>query len=475
MKRFLDGAIVAGLFLTLIFTALAHGAVEAWSVAVFELAVISLIVLCGVKAIIDGRIRASVPQAALPIIALVVLGIIQGAAFTGGSGRAVSLSVDAEATRAATLALALLAASFLIAANVFETRRRVVMLANFLAVYGFVMAVFAVVQHLTWNGSFYWLRPLGGEAASPFGPFVNRNHFAGYMELLLPLPLAMAVTRGAGRDARLFYLFAAAMMGVAAVMSLSRGGMISIFAEMIFIAVLMRRVNGRAHEAAGPRRAGTLFHRLALRPSTPIILLAVAILAGVAWVGPDRVINRVAGAIFKGDNPRAETFFESRGWVWRNTLSMIAANPITGVGLGAYETAYPIYSDDDGTAALGQAYVVDRAHNDYLQILADCGVAGGALALWFIAAIFRAASRGTKARDPLLRAFALGGSAGLFGMLVHSVFDFNLQLPSNALLFLVLAGAVSAVGAVAHADRSEPSAARAERVGELAYVTGVKP
>ena len=76
---------------------------------------------------------------------------------------------------------------------------------------------------------------------------------------------------------------------------------------------------------------------------------------------------------------------------------MIRGKPLMGVGLGAYETAYPIYSQDDGAIALGRSYAVDRAHNDYLQLVAEGGIVGGVLALWFIVSIFRAVVRGAQA------------------------------------------------------------------------------
>ena len=111
---------------------------------------------------------------------------------------------------------------------------------------------------------------------------------------------------------------------------------------------------------------------------------------------------------------------------------MIKSNPVTGVGLGAFETAYPIYTRSDGSL------LVSQAHNDYLQILADCGVIGGGLAIWFIAATLAAVLRGLKSRDRLVRGLSLGSGAGIIAMLVHSAFDFNLQITSNALMFLLL-------------------------------------
>lgn len=467
-----DKAIAVGLLAVVAFTGLAHGAVEAWSLAVFELAMIGLMLLWGVKIITEKRFAVRIPAAALPLAGLILLGLLQGAALTDGSGQRVSLSTDVEATRATVLALFFLLVAFVLAANFFASDDRKHLLANFLIIYGLAMAVFAIVQHFTWNGRLYWLRPVTAETAIPFGPFVNRNHFAGYMEMLMPVPIAMVITRTSRRDIHLLYLFAAAMMALAAVASLSRGGMISLAAEMAFIA----GVSAKTKDEGGSRDAqgkGLLSRfSFVLRPTALVLLIAAAISAGVFWMGSERVVDRIAHSSPTGEGQREESFFTSRGWVWRDTLAMIRANPVTGVGIGAYETSYPIYSRDDGAVVLGKSYSVDRAHNDYLQILAECGVVGGALALWFIATISRAIARGLKSRDPLRRAFAIGGGAGIFGLLVHSLVDFNLQLPSNALLFLLLVAVVSPVGAVSSAARRKQERTVLPRAPVAGVATG---
>src|SRR5262249_6545338 len=150
----------------------------------------------------------------------------------------------------------------------------------------------------------------------------------------------------------------------------------------------------------------------------------------VVWIGVEPVINRVAtGDSISSDPSMTRAFYGVRGEIWRDTWTMIRHNPLMGVGLGAYETAYPTYALDSGMQG-----VVAEAHNDYLQILADAGVIGAGLALWFIIALFRAIARGVRSPNPLTAAIALGGGAGLFGLLLHSFFDFNLHLPSHALV-----------------------------------------
>ena len=119
---------------------------------------------------------------------------------------------------------------------------------------------------------------------------------------------------------------------------------------------------------------------------------------------------------------------------------MIRDYPILGAGLGTYHTIYPTYAHTENLLGL------DYAHNDYLQVVAEAGAVGGLIAVWFIVAIFSAASRGIQSRDPLFASLALAGGAGIFAVLVQSVSDTDLQIPSNALLFLVLSAVVSRVG-----------------------------
>ena len=447
----LGKTIAVGLMIAVVFTALAFGAVEPWSMFLFEIIVLALIALWAARAVLNKRLKVRLPDAALPVAALVLFGLIQSVAIPDNTGRWMSLSMDAGATRMTVTALVFMLASFVLISNTFTTRKRMSVLSGFLVIYGLAMAIFALVQHFTWDGRFYWLRPT--LATSPFGPFANHNHFAGYMELLIPLPVALVIAREGRGEIRLLYLFAAAMMGVAAVASLSRGGMISIAAGMMFIALLSVRL----------RREKQL-SRVTMFFSQAVVVIAImsVIAAGIFWIGADQVIKRVTQGQAADSATGRETFLSSRGWIWRDTFSMIRANPILGVGLGAYETAFPIYSASDGSLR------VPQAHNEYLQIAADAGIVGVLIALWFIVAIFRTVSRGVRSRDPLLAGLALGSGGGIFAMLVHSMFDYNLQIPSNALLFLLLVAVASNVAAAVPNERL----AREKMSDKLQFVAG---
>jgi O-antigen ligase len=458
-KRDRLGAVIAtGLLAAVALTALAHGAVEPWSVMLFELVVLALIALWTIKVLRDRRLKLTIPQITLPVIALVIVGLLQSIASTGGGNERRSLSFDVESTRRTVIVLVFLLISFLIAANFLASRRRLKRLAGFMTLFGLLLAIFALAQHFTWNGKLYWLRE-NTVSISPFGPFVNHNHFAGYMELLIPVPIALIITRAVRRETRLLYGFAAAAMGIALVASLSRGGMISLAASLIFLILMSARlprpaeesdtpihgegtmIGGQATALRGLDRIGVRASRILGSRILIVAMIAGAITAGLIWVGPEPVARRVAEPA-AGDNAQ-RAHFSNRAWVWRDTLSMIRANPMLGVGLGAFGTAFSIYTQSDGSIG------VPQAHNDYLQVVADCGVLGGLIALWFLVVTFRAIWRGVRSQDPLMAGLALGAGGGIFAILVHSLFDFNLQLPSTALLFLVLSAVVAHISAIA--------------------------
>src|SRR6266704_1118055 len=115
MSQVLDKSIAAGLLAVMIFTTLVHGAVEPWSIALFELMVVGLLLLWGVKATLDRHLEITVPATALPITALLLLGMVQSVAFTDAAGRRTGFSMDLEATRQTVTVLFFIGASFIIA------------------------------------------------------------------------------------------------------------------------------------------------------------------------------------------------------------------------------------------------------------------------------------------------------------------------------------------------------------------------
>ncbi|MGH9800399.1 MAG: O-antigen ligase family protein [Blastocatellia bacterium] len=448
MKISCEQIISTGFVALIVFTALAHGVVEPWSELVFVTSVAALCLLWAIRAIKDKRLTLAVPANLWPLAGLILLGLAQSLVFQRDGGKLFSLSLDVEATRGTTLLLVCLLVTSLMASNFLTHRQRLQTLMQFLTIFGLVLATFSLIQYFAWNDKFYWLRAVEDKASS-FGPFVNRNHFAGYMELLLPWPVALMLTRQRSTAEKSFYLFITAWITIVAIFSLSRGGMMSIFAQLVFLMIFRPRQFDEAEIAAAPSRMATF-----LRRGAAAAIVLVVIFGGLTWLGAERVVDRVAVG-FDDEQSRAsqstpglptsgQSFYGGRNELWRDSLEIFRANPLTGAGLGSFETALPIYSQSKNPGL-----VVSQAHNDYLQTLADAGLIGGLLVIWFLLATGRAVLKGLKVREPLMSHAAFGCGAALFGLLVHSLCDFNLQLLSHSFLFLSFAAIAAQLGELA--------------------------
>jgi O-antigen ligase len=245
----------------------------------------------------------------------------------------------------------------------------------------------------------------------PFGPYVNRNHFAGFVELTLPIGLAMLVFRGVQRDVYSLIGLLAIVPAGALILSGSRGGIISFAFEIAVLWLLARSYQ----TSERPHFVG-------------IGIVALAALALIAWLGAGRAIERFS-TIHVG-----EVTVDRRVSMFRGAMHLFAAHPITGVGLGALVAAYPRYE------TFYDGKLVDHVHNDYIEMLAETGLVGGICGLVFLWILFRQARVCYAAEQGhFSRALHAGAVTGVCGMLVHSFVDFNLHIPSNALLFLLLA------------------------------------
>ena len=440
MNGTLDNLISLGLLLLLVFTALAFGTVEPWSLAVFELATVFLLAFWCIKGAIEGQISLLLPPIVWPLLVLFGFGLLQSIVITEADGQRKSLSVDVEATRLTVLTLFCLICVLLMFANFLVRRERIELVGHFLVYYIMIFSVFSLAQHFSWNGKFFWVVSPTIPLTAPFGSFVNHAHFSGYVEMIMPLPLAMLLLKTVRSEARVFYGFAVVVMGVATVVSLSRGGMISMLAGLLFTSIVsVWAISLRAKLAAGP--SSFITKPWLTRAGLGLVMLVV-IIAGIFWVGADPVMDRLEKSSLTGEaQPGRQTLYSSRGFIWTDTLKLIKDHPLTGTGLGSYPVAFTRYTQNDSAY-----FPIEQSHNDYLQILADAGLVGGSLALWFLVSLFSSFIRGIRHSDPRLAALVLGAGGGIFALLIHSIFDFNLQIPSNSLMFLLLAAIVSVIG-----------------------------
>lgn len=431
--------LLLGLGCLIVFSALAHGVVEPWSALFFEWLSVALLFLWAYQVYRARRLDVYVPPLVWPLAVWLVLGAAQCVTWLDAAGFRHGLSLDVEATRGAVLRLCCLLACVLVAADVLGSRAAWQRLARFLPWYGLTLALLAILQYFTARQTILWLREI--DTSQPFGTFVNRDHFAGYMELLLGLPVALVATQAVRGEGRFVQIVAALLMGLAVLLTLSRGGTVSILLELLLIAVLTRKRAARLRAERQPHTAGLApgKGRIEWLGVATVVLVLAGIISGILWIGAEPLLMRLATGTGDVNNP--QSFDEARGTIWRDTWLVIKAKPWLGAGLGAYETAFSIYALDENE----RGGMVAQSHNDYLQVLADTGLVGGLLLLWFLVLVLRALVASTRVRDPLAAGVAIGCSGGIFGMLIHSFFDFNLQLTSHALLFLVLCVALFAI------------------------------
>jgi O-antigen ligase len=342
-----------------------------------------------------------------------------------------SLSFDPYSTRFILVQIAALTIYFAAVLVFTDTPKRLRLLVRTIGVFGFFLAIFGLTQSFTSPDKIYWMRELPQSQA--FGPFINRHHFAGYMELALALPLGLVFTGAIEKEKRFIYVFVAGLMAVALVMTNSRGGIISLVAELLFLVATMglrRHHHKKRHEERPPRiRSAAMKAGLALA-------LIVALFGGVVLLGGEDALTRVVGTVNTDDPTTGRAHF------WSVTVDIIKTHPWIGTGLGAFGVVYTGYDSRNGM------YRLEQAHNDYLQVLSDGGIIGAVIGLFFVVNLFRMGFSRRDSRDEFRRGVATGAMAGCFAVLVHSFFDFTLHTPSNALLFLVLAALATMNGRV---------------------------
>ena len=430
------------LFLTicvaLVVSALAYGTVHYWAMALFALGGVILIFLWIADGWRLGTFRLSKNVLQLPLLGIVALGLFQllplRETYTGGvltSAAVRTLSLDPNATRLVLVQVTTLLIFFAASLVFIDTPNRLRIIVRTIAIFGFLLAIFGMTQSFTSPTKVYWARELAQSTA--FGPFINRHHFAGYMELTLAIPLGLLFSGAIAGEKKLLYVFAVAMMGVALILTNSRGGIISLVAEVLFLVVIagLRRKH-RGHE---PEEKKRLVRSGIVRAALALALI-IGILAGTVLFGGEQALSRFVGTVNTDDPTTGRAHF------WSVTLDIIRTHPFIGTGLGAFGVIYTRYDSRNGLFRL------EQAHNDYLQVLSDAGIIGAALGLFFIIALFRMGFARRETDDEFRRGVATGALAGCFAVLVHSFFDFTLHTTSNALLFLVLAALATLNGRV---------------------------
>lgn len=435
----LEIIIFYGLLAVLVLTAIPYGAVQPWWANTIVCLILLLCSLRVAHGLLAGTWAISGVTMLVPLFGIFLFAIVQTLPLdlvplplgTTGS-RWTTISTDPHETkRFAFLFLAVvLAGEALLRYS--TTKRRLSVLVHVVAGIGVACAVFGMLRQLLEDGKADFLLP-GLRGAIGYAQFINHNHFAFLMEMTLGLLLGLVLGKNAQRKRILFYVAMALLVWAALVFTKSRGGIISMLGLLLFGTVLLTTTSSwrvlRNRVKPSRRRLfakGLTVVMCGLLAGSLVLVTAVS----VAWVGGDPVVTRletIPGELSEGDESKLR-----RVDIWRATWLLIKDHPISGVGFGGYWTAIPQYAKASGRQSLQQA------HNDYLEVLASGGLIGTSLAVWFLVAFVGKARRVLRSADPFRRNLCMGALTGLFGAAIHSLFDFGLHIPINALVFCTL-------------------------------------
>jgi O-antigen ligase len=348
-----------------------------------------------------------------------------------------SLTIAPYNTRIHLILVVCCAAVFFFARMLGRDRARRRRLVTWLVALGTFEALYGLVQYLTgWQRIFGYVKKYNLEEAT--GTYINRNHFAGFLEMVIPFGVALVLYENAklprrvvpGRNARIkrvlggkklsrigLWLLAATVMVAGLLFSLSRMGIISAVASLAVMAAF-----------SGVQR------KLGLWFAAGILACGIIL---VLWMGAGPALGRFG--VISEEYASAD---ESRWSLWRDTARLIGGHPLLGSGLGTFPVAFTRVQ----STFLGR--FVNHAHNDYLEIASDLGIPAAALFFGSTGALLvRVARKAASSEVSFERAMALGCLGSMAAILLHSLTDFNLYIPANAMVFSLILGLAASISA----------------------------
>jgi tetratricopeptide (TPR) repeat protein len=443
-----------GLYLLiLIFAPLAFGTVELWSLAAVE-------VLTGIAAILlflsacFSRKNTYVIPGLVPLLLLLLYILFQLIPLPADLVRFISpstysayapvlsvsgekwipLTIDQKATLQEFFRISCYSLFYIVTIQLLSIGGRLKRTVFTVVSLAAGIALLAIAQQVDSPDKIYWLRSVP-DNASPFGPWINPNQFAGYMEMMSPLALGLFLfykPRGhsditprekivnfftmPGSNLYLFIGSAATLMALSVFVSLCRGGILTITLS-VFVFMLLYNMKRPRHG-----------------PAAILVIIGCVIIA-VSWFGWDTVITEFN----HGVTPSGE-LSDGRFYLWADSLRIIQSFFLFGSGFGTYIDIFPSFRSVPGYS------IFDHAHNDYLELLTDGGIIGFALAGWFVLTILNHGRRKIRARrDKYAVLLGIGAYTGIIAMLIHSVTDFNMHNGADGLYFFFLCGLLVAI------------------------------
>jgi len=453
----LDKAIYFFYLFPLIFSPLAFGTVEPWSLAILELSVFFILLLLSFRNFHSPAGHFFYPPGMLPLLILLLYILFQLVPLpldivrfispethniyrqtTGQSDISswTSLSLNKSSTLSEFFRISSYVAFYFVTVQLLSkkenSRKTMTIIVAFAALYAF----FALIQHSLPNGKIYWLRSFP-KGALPFGSYINRNHFSGLMEMIFPLAIALflyykpAIDRDSIKEKMRQFLLherindhalfglASMVIALSVFLSLSRGAILSLSLAMFLMGLFM------------------VLKKEKLQNGLIIMAFSFFTFSIFGWFGWDMLFAR-----FYSIRDSYGHITDLRALIWQNVTLIIKDFPVTGTGFGSFASVFPKYR------SMSDNYIIDHAHNDYLELISNGGIVALLLLSSFILSLFYKSFLSIKTKRNHYAIYTcIGSIAGILSILLHSLTDFNLHIGANGLYFFFLSGiAVTASG-----------------------------
>lgn len=392
--------LVAGLCGLLAFAIFAFGAVDEWSVFVLEAGAAVLFLAWAGGQLLSGQLHLARSPLYIPAVCFLALILTQLLLHAS----AYPYASKYEFLQYVSYGIVLLIATECTQQE--DTRKK---LGITLIIFGAGYAFYAMAQELTSSGRFFWFYTPRFHG-SIYGSYVNHDHYAGLMEMLVPFPLVVAMGRMVHGAKRVLVAFSAVLMATTIILSGSRGGMISFAFEVFAFAAL------------------SFYQKRNARIALAILALCTSVLGFLFFLGKGKVLGRLG-----------ELGPDMRFNIGKDCLRIFSQRPVLGWGLGVFPTIYPKFR------SFYTNLFVNQAHNDYAQLLVETGLIGFGLMLWFVIRLYRHGFPTSRRWEfKWDAAVSLAALLACTAMLLHSLVDFNLHIPANAAVFYLMCALAAA-------------------------------
>jgi len=446
------------LILCLIIAPLAFGSVETWALLILEVLIILSAVSYSIFVVKEKKTFYSVPGL-IPLIILCEFILIQIIPLPQSLVKIVSpsswelykntvgifkdtpfmtISINKSATISEFIRFSVCTIFYVISVQIFSDRNNIRNGIKTISIFGFILAFSSICQLFLRKDYALWFRYIPDNSMI-VGPYVCHNHYAGLMEMIFPLSAILYLyskprfiygsfrerivdSIGSAQMMRsLKYAFFALTIAVSIFLSLSRGGIIGfVFGATVLFSFLKHYSNENKSNL--------------IRPIFFVTIVALII----TWFGWEDISNRFTDIKYE-----VEGLSYSRLSIWKDCLPLLKDFFISGSGFGTFRWIFPAYQSFYGDR------IIDHAHNDYFEFMSNGGIISvmliGVFLFSMIATGFRFLAV-RKDRYPIMVSAA--AFSGLISIFLHSVFDFNMQIPANALYFIFLCSLFVAGSAV---------------------------